>query len=102
VKTDNLVHIAHNVVIGEDSLLLPKWALPAARPLAIIVFWPVRQVYPAISIGNHVTVGPMTGVGKPISDGEVVSSGSPAMPHRTWLRVQRVIPSIAGHEEKNR
>jgi UDP-3-O-[3-hydroxymyristoyl] glucosamine N-acyltransferase len=49
VKTDNLVHIAHNVVIGERiASLSPRWALPAAPPSATMPFWPVRQEFPAI------------------------------------------------------
>ncbi|HSO19759.1 MAG TPA: hypothetical protein VLT88_09895, partial [Desulfosarcina sp.] len=53
-----------------------------------------------LNIGDHVTVGPMTGVGKSIADNEVVSSGLPSMPHRTWLRVQRVIPDLPDLKKK--
>ena len=37
---------------------------------------------------------PMTGVAKSVSDGQVVSSGMLAMPHRTWLRIQRLMPDL--------
>ena len=53
-----------------------------------------------LTIDSHVTMGPMTGVGKSIPDGEVVSSGSPSMPHRAWLRVQRVIPALPEMKKK--
>ena len=101
VKTDNLVHIAHNVVVGEDSLIVAQVGIAGSTTIghhAIIAGQ--AGISGHLTIGNHVTVGPMTGVGKPISDGEVVSSGSPSMPHRTWLRVQRVIPALPEMKKK--
>ncbi len=101
VKTDNLVHIAHNVVIGEDSLIVAQVGIAGSTQIghhAIIAGQAAISGH--LTIGSHVTVGPMTGVGKSIPDGEVVSSGSPSMPHRTWLRVQRVIPSLPEMKKK--
>ena len=101
VKTDNLVHIAHNVIVGEDSVIVAQVGIAGSTQIghhAIIAGQ--AGISGHLSIGNHVTVGPMTGVGKSISDGEVVSSGSPSMPHRTWLRVQRVIPSLPEMKKK--
>jgi UDP-3-O-[3-hydroxymyristoyl] glucosamine N-acyltransferase len=40
-----------------------------------------------------VTVGPQAGVSKDISEGMTVS-GTPEMPHKLWLRVQRTIPQL--------
>ncbi|BBO81385.1 UDP-3-O-acylglucosamine N-acyltransferase [Desulfosarcina ovata subsp. sediminis] len=95
VKTDNLVHIAHNVVIGEDSVIVAQVGIAGSTTIghhAIIAGQ--AGISGHLTLGNHVTVGPMTGVAKPIADGEVVSSGSLSMPHRTWLRVQRIIPTL--------
>ena len=47
-----------------------------------------------LTIGDGAIVGPQTGVGKPVPDGQIVSSGIPEMPHRIWLRVQRLIPKL--------
>ncbi len=101
VKTDNLVHVAHNVVVGEDSLLVAQVGIAGSTTIghhAIVAGQ--AGISGHLSIGNHVTVGPMTGVGKSIPDGQVVSSGSPAMPHRTWLRVQRVVPTLPEMKKK--
>ena len=46
-----------------------------------------------LTIGNNAIIGPQSGVVKPVPDGLVVS-GSPEMPHKLWLRVQRLIPKI--------
>jgi UDP-3-O-[3-hydroxymyristoyl] glucosamine N-acyltransferase len=101
VKTDNLVHIAHNVVIGEDSVIVAQVGIAGSTTIGHhAILAGQAGISGHLTIGNHVTVGPMTGVGKPVSDGEVVSSGSPSMPHRTWLRVQRVIPTLPDMKKK--
>lgn len=101
VKTDNLVHIAHNVVIGEDSLVVAQVGIAGSTQIGHhAILAGQAGISGHLNIGNHVTVGPMTGVGKNIEDGQVVSSGAPSMPHRTWLRVQRVIPNLPEMKKK--
>jgi UDP-3-O-[3-hydroxymyristoyl] glucosamine N-acyltransferase len=101
VKTDNLVHIAHNVVIGEDSVIVAQVGIAGSTRIGNhAILAGQAGISGHLNIGNHVTVGPMTGVGKSIPDGEVVSSGTTAMPHRTWLRVQRLIPSLPDMKKK--
>ncbi|WP_372680525.1 UDP-3-O-(3-hydroxymyristoyl)glucosamine N-acyltransferase, partial [Desulfosarcina sp.] len=78
VKTDNLVHIAHNVVVGEDSLIVAQVGIAGSTQIGHhAILAGQAGISGHLTIGSHVTVGPMTGVGKSISDGEVVSSGSP-------------------------
>ena len=101
VKTDNLVHIAHNVVIGEDSVVVAQVGIAGSTTIGHhAVLAGQSGISGHLALGNHVTVGPMTGVGKSIPDGEVVSSGTVAMPHRTWLRVQQLIPSLPDMKKK--
>lgn len=101
VKTDNLVHIAHNVVIGEDSVIVAQVGIAGSTKIGHHAIMAGQAgISGHLEIGNHVTVGPMTGVGKSIPDGEVVSSGTNAMPHRTWLRVQHIIPSLPDMKKK--
>ena len=101
VKTDNLVHIAHNVIVGEDSVIVAQVGIAGSTAIGHhAILAGQAGISGHLTIGSHVTVGPMTGVGKDIADGEVVSSGSPSMPHRTWLRVQRVIPTLPEMKKK--
>ena len=101
VKTDNLVHIAHNVVIGEDSVIVAQVGIAGSTKIGHhAILAGQAGISGHLELGNHVTVGPMTGVGKSIPDGEVVSSGTNAMPHRTWLRVQHIIPSLPDMKKK--
>jgi UDP-3-O-[3-hydroxymyristoyl] glucosamine N-acyltransferase len=101
VKTDNLIHIAHNVVVGEDSLIVAQVGIAGSTQIGHHATLAGQSgISGHLTLGNHVTVGPMTGVGKNVEDGQVVSSGAPAMPHRTWLRVQRVIPNLPEMKKK--
>jgi len=102
VKTDNLVHIAHNVVVGENSLLIAQVGISGSAVLGKNVIL-AGQVGVAghIVIGDRVMVGGKSGVAKSIPAGEVVS-GNPTMPHQTYLRSRTVIPRLPELQKKLR
>jgi UDP-3-O-[3-hydroxymyristoyl] glucosamine N-acyltransferase len=94
VKTDNLVHIAHNVTVGEDSVLVAQAGISGSSSLGRHVIMAGQAGMAGhLRIGDHVTIGPQAGVAKSIKDGQTVS-GAPEMPHRLWLRVSRLIPRL--------
>lgn len=94
VKTDNLVHVAHNVTVGENTLLVAQVGISGSTTIGKhAVLAGQAGVSQHLTIGDGVVVGPQSGIGKSIADGEVVS-GSPEMPHRLWLKVQRLIPRL--------
>lgn len=94
VKTDNLVHIAHNVTIGENTVLAAQGGIAGSATIGDhAVLAGQVGISGHITIGNNAIIGPQAGVVKPVPDGSVVS-GTPEMPHRLWLRVQRLIPKI--------
>lgn len=94
VKIDNLVHVGHNVVVGEDSVLVAHVGIAGSATIGhhAVIAGQVG-IAPHTKVGNHVTVGPQSGVAQPVADGEVLT-GSPAIPHRQWLRVQRIISNL--------
>lgn len=94
VKIDNLVHVGHNVVVGEDSVLVAHVGIAGSTTIGHhgVIAGQVG-IGPHIKIGNHVTLGPQSGVAKSVPDGEVLF-GSPGIPHRQWLRVQRIISNL--------
>jgi UDP-3-O-[3-hydroxymyristoyl] glucosamine N-acyltransferase len=95
VKTDNLVHIAHNVSVGENTILVAQVGISGSVTIGKnAILAGQAGVAGHLTLGDGVTVGPQTGVGKPVPDGQIVSSGIPEMPHRIWLRVQRLIPKL--------
>ncbi len=94
VKTDNLVHIAHNVVVGEDTVLVAQVGISGSVTIGDhTILAGQAGVAGHLKIGNRVTVGPQAGIAKSIPDGQVVS-GSPGMPHAVWLKTSNIIPKL--------
>lgn len=42
-KVDNLVHLGHNVEIGEDCFIIAQVGIAGARRLVIPAYWQDRQ-----------------------------------------------------------
>jgi UDP-3-O-[3-hydroxymyristoyl] glucosamine N-acyltransferase len=94
VKTDNLVQIAHNVTVGENTLLVSQVGISGSVTIGRhAILAGQAGISGHITIGDNATVGPQAGVVKSVLDNHIVS-GTPAMPHRLWLRVQRIIPML--------
>ncbi len=94
VKTDNLVHVAHNVTVGANTLLVAQVGIAGSSTVGrnVILAGQVG-VSGHITIGDEVVVGPQSGVAQSVEPGKVVS-GSAAIDHRIWLRVQQIIPRL--------
>jgi UDP-3-O-[3-hydroxymyristoyl] glucosamine N-acyltransferase len=86
VKTDNLVQIAHNVVVGENSIIVSQAGISGSCTLGkgVLIGGQVG-VSDHVNIGDGVMVGSQSGIPKSIPAGQVVS-GSPVLPHRVWLK----------------
>lgn len=94
VKTDNQVHIAHNVTVGSDSVMAAQAGVSGSVTIGRHVILAGQSgVSQHLTLGDRVIVGPQAGLAKSVSEGQIVS-GSPEMPHRTWLKVQRIIPRL--------
>ncbi len=85
-KIDNLVQIAHNVEIGENSIIVSQVGISGSTVIGKHVTL-AGQVGVAghLGIGDNVIVGAQSGVTKDIAAGETVS-GLPVIPHRDWLK----------------
>ena len=94
VKTDNLVQIAHNVVIGEDTILVAQAAVGgSARVGREVVIGGQVAIADHLVIGDRVMIGSQSGVAKSLASGEIVS-GTTAMPHKLWLRTRSLITRL--------
>lgn len=100
VKTDNLVHVAHNVVVGEDTVLVAQVGISGSVRIGnrSILAGQVG-ISQHVTIGDRVTIGPQSGIVKSVPDDQIVS-GSPEMPHRLWLRVSNLIPKLPEMRKK--
>lgn len=102
VKTDNLVHVAHNVVVGEDTVLVAQVGISGSVTIGNrTILAGQAGVAGHIKIGNGVTIGPQAGVAKSVPDGEIVS-GSPGVPHRLWLKASNIIPKLPDMKKRLR
>jgi UDP-3-O-[3-hydroxymyristoyl] glucosamine N-acyltransferase len=87
VKIDNLVQIAHNVVIGEDSVIVAQVGISGSTKLGqSVIIGGQTGLVGHITIGDHVMIGAKSGVHENVASGLTVS-GSPHLPHKLWLRV---------------
>jgi len=93
-KIDNLVHIAHNVRVGKNCLIVAQVGISGSTEIGddVILAGQVGVVN-HIKIGNGAILGAQSGVSHDIPEAQVFS-GSPAIPHRTWLRVQNIIAKL--------
>ncbi len=94
VKTDNQVHVAHNVTVGENTLLVAQVGIAGSVTIGknVTIAGQVG-ISGHLDIGDRVILGPQAGIAKSVPAGEVLS-GAPGMPHRLWLRVTRAIPGL--------
>ena len=94
VKIDNLVQVAHNVVIGEDSIIVAQVGIAGSTKIGSNVTL-AGQVGVAdhIEIGDNVMVGAQSGVGHDLVANQGYS-GSPTLPLRNYLRAAIVYPKL--------
>lgn len=84
-KIDNLVQIAHNVRIGENTIIAGQVGIAGSTEIGdFTVLGGQVGVSDHTRIDSGVMVGAQSGVFGHISKG--VYSGSPAIPHREWLK----------------
>ncbi|MFL5320370.1 MAG: UDP-3-O-(3-hydroxymyristoyl)glucosamine N-acyltransferase [Myxococcaceae bacterium] len=86
-KIDNLVQIAHNVTVGPLTIICAQAGVSGSTEIGTgVVLAGQVGVVGHIRVGDMVKVGAQSGVAHDVEDGQVVS-GSPAMPHKDWLRM---------------
>lgn len=85
-KLDNLIQIAHNCTIGEDSIIIAHTGISGSTHIGDRVTMAGQSATAGhVKIGNDVTVGARGGIAVDVPPGQIVS-GAPHMPHRDWLR----------------
>ena len=84
VKLDNQIQIAHNVEIGENTVIASQSGVAGSTKIGknCLIGGQVGIVG-HITIGNHVRIQAQSGIGKNIADGETIQ-GSPAFNYGDW------------------
>jgi UDP-3-O-[3-hydroxymyristoyl] glucosamine N-acyltransferase len=100
-KIDNLSQIAHNVRIGNNTIIIAQVGIGGSTEIGDYVTL-AGQVGVAdhTKIDSQTMIGAQSGVMGTISRGGY--SGSPAMPHREWLKAQAVFSRLPELQKKIR
>jgi UDP-3-O-[3-hydroxymyristoyl] glucosamine N-acyltransferase len=97
-KIDNLTHVAHNCIVGENSMLCAQVGLAGSTEIGTNAIL-AGQVGVAghCKVGDGVVITAQSGTHGDIPAGSMVS-GSPAFDHKQWLRSTAVfsrLPELA-------
>ena len=88
-RIDNLVHIAHNCVIGEYTVIAGQTGLAGSSILGRnVVLGAQSGVVGHIQIAPFTTFAARTGVTKSVTESGKTFAGFPMMDHRMWLKLQ--------------
>lgn len=93
-KIDNLCQIAHNVSIGEKSLIISQVGIAGSTEIGDFVILGGQ-----VGVGDHTTIesGTMVAGGAGVMKNHLkkgVYSGTPAIPHASWLRAQALFAKL--------
>ena len=104
VKVDNLVQVAHNVVVGENSLLVAQVGIAGSTTLGRnVVIGGQAAINGHITLGDQVMVAARGGVHNDQPKGAVIG-GAPAIPIRQWAKACTVfakLPELQSTVRKN-
>ena len=94
VKTDNLVHIAHNVVVGENTVLAGQTGISGSSKIGKNCMTGGQVgISGHITIGDNVKIAGQSGVSKNIKDNQVLQ-GSPAFSYNEYMRSYAVFKNL--------
>ena len=86
VKTDNLVHIAHNVVVGENTVLAGQTGISGSAKVGKNCMTGGQVgITGHITVGDNVKIAGQSGISKSIKDNQVLQ-GSPAFAYKEYMK----------------
>ncbi len=93
-KIDNLVQIAHNVKIGKNCIIAAQSGISGSVEIGDgVMLGGQVGVRDHVKIGGRAMAGAQSGIAGDIPEGRIYS-GSPAIPHGTWLRAQSIYAKL--------
>jgi UDP-3-O-[3-hydroxymyristoyl] glucosamine N-acyltransferase len=93
-KIDNQVQVAHNVTIGENGILVSGTGIAGSAKIGNnCTFGGQSGAAGHIKIGDKTTVGARGAVLSSYEGGGVIT-GTPAIPHKDWLRASKIYAKL--------
>jgi UDP-3-O-[3-hydroxymyristoyl] glucosamine N-acyltransferase len=100
VKTDNLIQIAHNVTVGEDSVLVAQVGISGSVTIGKhVTIAGQAGIAGHFTIGDNATIGPQAGISRDIEDGETVL-GAPGFPYLQYIKSQKLVQRLPELKKK--
>jgi len=94
VKIDNLVQIAHNVVIGANSIIVAQVGISGSTKIGeSVMIGGQAGIVGHLNIGDHAMIAAGAGVHKDIPSGQICA-GFPQQPYREWRRTAATLPKL--------
>jgi UDP-3-O-[3-hydroxymyristoyl] glucosamine N-acyltransferase len=94
VKTDNLVHIAHNVTVGENTLLIALVGVSGSVTIGKhVIVAGQAGIAGHLKIGDRAIIGPQAGIAKDVAEGETLI-GAPQTPPKRYIRIQKIVARL--------
>jgi UDP-3-O-[3-hydroxymyristoyl] glucosamine N-acyltransferase len=101
-KIDNLVQIAHNVQVGDGSVIVAQAGISGSTTLGRgVTIAGQAGVVGHVALGDGVVVTAQTGVSSDVPPGAVVS-GSPHRPHNEWRRIMGALGDLLALRQRVR
>ncbi len=95
VKLDNLIQVAHNVQIGENTVSSAQMGIAGSSTIGSNCFLGGKVgIVDHVKIGNNCKFGSMTGITRNIADDQTMVGFFPAMPGMKFHRTSAVIKSL--------
>jgi UDP-3-O-[3-hydroxymyristoyl] glucosamine N-acyltransferase len=94
-KIDNLVQIAHNVIVGENSIIAAQVGIAGSTRIGKDVTLAGQVgIVNHVQIGDGAMIGPQSGIPRSVPSRAVLSGGIAAAPHHEWLKVMTLLPQL--------
>ena len=94
-KLDNLIQVAHNVEIGPFTVIAAQTGIAGSSSVgAGCMIGGQVGIVGHLTIGDGAQIAAQSGVMRNVPAGEKIG-GSPALPHRTWLRSAAALERLA-------
>ena len=93
-KVDNLVQIAHNVTLGEHTILVAQVGIAGSTSIGHhVMIGGQAGLADHIRVGDSVMIAARSGVNRNVESGEVVG-GAPVMPYEVFLKSHALIARL--------
>ena len=101
VKLDNLIQLAHNVEIGRDTVIAAQAGVSGSTKIGenCVIAGQVGVVG-HLTIADKTKIGAQSGVPKDIKEEGKIVSGSPAVDHKDFLKINAVLRNLVQLQER--